>query len=140
MIFFSSILASRSRMVLVSVTWASMPGSWASSELTSWLIRSAPFFTVVPDSKAIFTTLPASSADTLTPCTAVSVPTAVRAFSHESALTKAVVTVSGGGTNFFPWSIIALICRNLIPASMAMMIIRPRMAKMMRFFMVLRLR
>ncbi len=68
-------------------TWATAPGSWASSEEVSWRSRRSPFFTGRPASKAISTTLPASSADTVTPCTAFSVPTAVRAVSHDSAFT-----------------------------------------------------
>jgi hypothetical protein len=94
----------------------------------------------VPASKAISTTLPVSSAATVTPCTAVSVPTALKLVSHDSALAMAVVTGSGGGTNFLPWSIIALIWTILITASRAMSRTRPRTATMMRFFMAERLR
>ena len=75
--------------------------------------------TALPGSKAIFVTLPATSAATVTPCTAVSVPTEPSDVSHESLLTTAVVTVSGGGTNFLPLAIIDLICRALIPARTA---------------------
>ena len=95
----------------------------------------SPFFTGVPASKAILTTLPDSSAATVTPCTAFSVPTAVRAVSHESAFTTAEVTVSGGGTNFLPWSIIAPICRALTATRMAMRMTRPMTANIKRFFM-----
>jgi len=84
------------------LAWAVAPGNWASSELVSWLISRSPFFTAVPELKAILTTLPDISAATVTPCTAVSVPTAESDDSQDSDLTKAVVTVSAGGTNFFP--------------------------------------
>ena len=58
--------------VRVRSAWATAPGSWASSEVVSWRISRFPFVTGAPGSKAIFTTLPASSAATVTPWTAVS--------------------------------------------------------------------
>jgi len=82
---------------------------------------------------AISTTLPGSSAATVNPWTELSEPTADREVSQDSARARAVVTVSGGGTAFFPCSIIVRICMALTAASTAMTIIRPRMAIRIRF-------
>jgi len=86
------------------------------------------------------TTFPGSSAATVTPWTAVKEPTAVSVVSHDSARDTAVVTVSGFGTAFPAWAIIAWICRALTADSAPMSTTRPRMTKRMRFFMVGRLR
>ena len=136
MIFSASISTSRARTDCVSFTWASAPGSWASSTLVSWRISRSPRVTFPPGSKAISTTFADSSAATVTPWTAVSEPTADREVSQDSERAAAVVTVSGGRTAFFPCSIIARICKVLTAASTAMTITRPRMANRMRFFIV----
>ena len=78
----------------------------------------SPAFTVAPDSKAISTTVPAISGVIVTPCTAVREPTALNWLHQLWGWTCQVVTVSGGGTNCFPWSIILPICRALMPARM----------------------
>src|SRR5512134_1469108 len=132
----ASILALRSRTVFARFALATAPGSWASSALVSWRISRSPFFTPAPDSKAISTIFPVSSAATVTPWTAVREPTAGRAVSHDSAVAAAVVTVSGGGTNFFPCSTIAPICRALTADSAATRITRPTMTSRTRFFKV----
>jgi len=77
-----------------------MAANWASSEEVSCRSKMSPFFTDIPPSKYISTTLPGNSAATVTPRTAFNVPTEVRAVSHDSAFTTADVTVSGGGTKF----------------------------------------
>jgi len=91
--------------------------------------------TMPPGWKAMLTILPANSPATVTPCTAVKVPTALRLESQVWDWAVVVVTVSAGMTNFLPPSIMALICRALMPASTATTRTRRMMAYMTRFFM-----
>ena len=73
--------------------------------------------TVDPDSKVIFTTFPAISAETVTPCTAVMVPVAVMLVSQLSSRAVAAVTVSGGMTMAAPAAPITENWFNLVPTS-----------------------
>ena len=107
----------RARLTLARAMLASAERSIASSiEVSCWRSRS-PACTVAPGSKWMPTTLPGDSAATVTPCTAVSEPTALRVGSQRSSVTAIVVTTSGGIEAFAPEAMRAAICMPLIPPS-----------------------
>ena len=82
------------------------------------------------------TTLPVSSAVTVTPWTAWSDPTAMAGDSQVSLCATAVVTVSGGG-DWRACAVIRSICRTLIPPRNATRIIRTTIEIMIFFFICL---
>ncbi len=57
----------RSRSIFASVREASAALSWAASEVVFWETRMSPAAAIEPGSKVIRTTLPGSSAVTITP-------------------------------------------------------------------------
>src|SRR5262245_1099409 len=76
-------------------------------------MSTSPFLASAPFSKLISLTMPASSADTMAPCTALTDPTAVKRGAQSSSLTVALLTVVGG----IPCGVLIIfpICRILMP-------------------------
>src|SRR5262245_39486375 len=76
-------------------------------------MSTSPFLASAPFSKLISLTMPASSADTMAPCTALTDPTAVKRGAQSSSLTVALLTVVGG----IPCGVLIIfpICSALMP-------------------------
>jgi len=71
--------------------------SWARSTFVSSSTRTAPCFTVCPDSNRIAVTTPDASAESETPFAVATLPTAARVPSHACSSATAELTASGGG-------------------------------------------
>src|SRR6266481_8803979 len=86
----------RSRSVPASCASASADRKRASSCDASSFMSTSPFFASAPFSKLISLTMPASSAETTAPSTALTDPTAVRRGAQSSSFTVTLLTVVGG--------------------------------------------
>ncbi len=102
----------RSKVCFASCACASAARNCASSDDVSSRTSKSPCFTVAPDSKAISLTVPAISGATVTPCAALTEPTAGRVSGHFSSCATADATVSGGGAIIAAAPMSVLICKR----------------------------
>ena len=135
--FLARMVRARSRLARARSALAAADRSWACSMAVSSSTSTSPALTVAPDSNAMVLTVPETSALTMTPWTAVTEPMAVRVGCQRSAFTSAVVTVSGGGTNWAPCAAIVWNCSSLRPASAPPRSSRPTTVRMIFFVMSL---